>query len=428
METKKSSSAFAEAQKYIPGGVNSPVRAFGSVGKKPLFISRANGSKIYDIDGNEFIDYVGSWGPMILGHNARCVRDALIKTAENGLSFGAPCEAETELAKRICSAVKGVEKVRMVNSGTEATMSAVRLARGFTERDLIIKFEGCYHGHSDSMLIKAGSGAATFNAVSSAGVPKDFARHTLVLPFNDITALENAFKKYGNKTAAVIAEPVAGNMGVIPPAEGFHDAIRRLTKEYGALFISDEVMTGFRLSPSGADGLYGIDADIVTFGKIIGGGMPVGAFGGKKEIMDFVSPSGPVYQAGTLSGNPPSMAAGNAQLKYLSEHTEIYDELERKGAYLEESFSRLAERSGVDVRVNRVGSMISVFFTRDDVTDFASAKKSDVKRFAKYFNEMLARGVYLAPSQFESLFISAAHTEKDLEKTADAFGEVMKIL
>lgn len=428
MNTNKSKTAFDEAKKYIPGGVNSPVRAFANVGTHPLFIAKAKGSRVYDIDGNEFIDYVGSWGPMFLGHAKECVTEAVKSAVDNGLSFGAPCLAETELAKRICEIVPCVDVVRMVNSGTEATMSAIRLARGYTGRNIIVKFEGCYHGHSDSLLIKAGSGVATFGSASSAGVPEDFAKYTLVLPYNDEAALESAFEKMGSEIAGVIIEPVAGNMGVVPPREGFLQKIRFLTEKYGSVFIIDEVMTGFRLSLSGAIGRFGINADIVTFGKIIGGGMPVGAYGGKRGIMEFVSPTGPVYQAGTLSGNPLAMAAGNAQLKYLQEHTDIYEEIEQKGAYLEKEFKAAAEKNGVNVRINRVGSMMSVFFTDTDVVDFATACKSDTERFKKYFNEMLKRGIYLAPSQFESLFLCDAHTADDLEKTVKAFGEVMEIL
>ncbi len=428
MNTEKSKTAFEEAKKYIPGGVNSPVRAFANVGTHPLFIARAKGSKIFDIDGNEYIDYVGSWGPMFLGHLKDVVIEAVKKAADNGMSFGAPCLGETELAKRICSMVDSVDVVRMVNSGTEATMSAIRLARGFTGRNIIVKFEGCYHGHSDSLLIKAGSGAATFGSASSAGVPEDFAKYTLVLPYNDTKALENAFEKYGSEIAGVIIEPVAGNMGVVIPKDGYLQKIRELTKKYGSVFIVDEVMTGFRLSPSGALGRFGLDADIVTFGKIIGGGMPVGAYGGKREIMEFVSPTGPVYQAGTLSGNPLAMAAGNAQLKYISENHYIYEEIELKGQYLEESFKKSSDKYGINIQINRVGSMMSIFFTDTKVVDFKTACLSDTERFKKYFNEMLKRGIYLAPSQFESLFLSDAHTKEDIEKTATAFDEVMGIL
>lgn len=428
MNTSKSKIAFEEAKKYIPGGVNSPVRAFKNVGTYPLFIERANGSKIYDIDGNEYIDYVGSWGPMFLGHCKECVMEAVKTAVGNGMSFGAPCIAETELAKRICSIVPSVDVVRMVNSGTEATMSAIRLARGYTGRNIIVKFEGCYHGHSDSLLIKAGSGVATFGSASSAGVPEDFAKYTLVLPYNDTEATESVFEKMGDEIAGVIIEPVAGNMGVVPPKDGYLQKIREITKKYGSVFIVDEVMTGFRLSMSGAVGRFGLDADIVTFGKIIGGGMPVGAYGGKREIMEFVSPTGPVYQAGTLSGNPIAMAAGNAQIKYLQENTYIYEEIEKKGAYLESEFKKSAEKYGVNVCINRVGSMMSVFFTEYNVTNFETASKSDTEKFKLYFNEMLKEGIYLAPSQFESLFLSDAHTEADLKKTAAAFDKVMEIL
>ncbi len=428
MNTNKSKAAFDEAKKYIPGGVNSPVRAFANVGTHPLFIAGARGSRIYDIDGNEFIDYVGSWGPMFLGHAKECVTEAVKAAVDNGLSFGAPCLAETELAKRICQIVPCVDVVRMVNSGTEATMSAIRLARGYTGRNIIVKFEGCYHGHSDSLLIKAGSGVATFGSASSAGVPEDFAKYTLVLPYNDEAALESAFEKMGGEIAGVIIEPVAGNMGVVPPKDGFLQKLRSLTKKHGSVFIIDEVMTGFRLSLSGAIGRFGIEADIVTFGKIIGGGMPVGAYGGRREIMEFVSPTGPVYQAGTLSGNPLAMAAGNAQLEYLQQHAYIYEEIDKKGAFLEREFKAAAEKNGVDVRINRVGSMMSVFFTDIDVVNFETACKSDTERFKKYFNEMLRRGIYLAPSQFESLFLCDAHSQEDLEKTAKAFNEVMEIL
>lgn len=428
MNTSKSKAAFSQAKKYIPGGVNSPVRAFKNVGRHPLFIARAKGSAIYDIDGNEYIDYVGSWGPMLLGHGKECVTEAVEAAAKGGLSFGAPCLAETELAERICSLMPCVDEVRMVNSGTEATMSAIRLARGFTQRDIIVKFEGCYHGHSDSLLIKAGSGAATFGSVSSAGVVEELAKYTLVLPYNDIEALDEAFSKMGDKIAAVIVEPVAGNMGVVAPAAGFLERISELTKKHGGVFIVDEVMTGFRLSLSGAIGYFNIDADLVTFGKIIGGGMPVGAYGGRRDIMEFVSPSGPVYQAGTLSGNPLAMAAGNAQLEYIEKHPYIYEEIEKKGAYLQMEFNASVKRHGIDARINRVGSMMSVFFTSTDVIDFKTACMSDTDRFKKYFNLMLESGIYLAPSQFESLFISAAHTNADLEKTAKVFDEVMGLL
>lgn len=426
METSKSKAAFNEAKKYIPGGVNSPVRAFGSVGEYPLFIERAKGSAVYDIDGNRYIDYVGSWGPMLLGHAFEPVVRAVTEAAVGSTSFGAPCLAETELARLICEAVPGVEVVRMVNSGTEATMSAIRLARGFTGRNIIVKFEGCYHGHSDSLLIKAGSGALTFGTASSAGVPADLARYTIVLPYNDTEVLKEVFRKYGSDIAAVIAEPVAGNMGVVPPENGFLQEIERLTSIYGSVFIVDEVMTGFRVSPLGAVGLYGIHPDIVTFGKIIGGGLPVGAYGGRREIMEFISPTGPVYQAGTLSGNPLAMAAGIAQLSYLKEHTEIYAQIEEKASRLERGLRDAADEAGVAVCINRVGSMMSVFFTEVPVRGYSSAVTSDTKKFARYFGAMLAEGIYLPPSQFEAYFLSAAHTDEDIDATIAAAKKAMK--
>ena len=416
MDTSKSKTAFDEAKKYIPGRVNSPVRAFKNVGTYPLFIERANGSKIYDIDGNEYIDYVGSWGPMFLGHCKEIVLEAVKEACDKGMSFGAPCLAETELAKRICSLVPCVDVVRMVNSGTEATMSAIRLARGYTGRNIIIKFEGCYHGHSDSLLIKAGSGAATFGSASSAGVPEDFAKYTLVLPYNDIDAIEDAFEKMGSKIAGVIIEPVAGNMGVVPPKDGYLQKIREITKKYGSVFIVDEVMTGFRLSASGAIGRFGLDADIVTFGKIIGGGMPVGAYGGRKEIMSCVAPLGEVYQAGTLSGNPIAMTAGIETLKILRDSDTIYETIEKKA---EKLAAVMRETFGETVCVNQVGSLMSLFFTGEKVVDYDTVQTSDTNRYSAYFKAMLKEGIYLAPSQFEAMFVSAAHTDKDIEKTCE---------
>lgn len=426
MNTKLSQKAFEEAKKYIPGGVNSPVRAFANVGTHPLFIEKANGSKIYDIDGNEYIDYVGSWGPMLMGHAFAPVVTAVRETAVNSTSFGAPCVKETELAKLICDMIDGVDVVRMVNSGTEATMSAIRLARGYTGRNIIVKFEGCYHGHSDSLLIKAGSGALTFGSASSAGVVEDLAKYTLVLPYNDFEAAKGAFEKFGNDIAAVIIEPVAGNMGVVPPIKGYLQKLRALTAQYGSIFIADEVMTGFRVSPTGACGLFNITPDIITFGKIIGGGLPVGAYGGRREIMEYISPTGPVYQAGTLSGNPLAMAAGLAQLRYLHDNPQIYDKLEENGAYLENGLKEAAKAAGADTCVNRVGSMLSVFFTKEKVTDFDTACSSDAEKFKTYFNAMLNKGIYLAPSQFEAVFLSAAHTKADLDKTIGAAYSAMK--
>lgn len=426
MNTSKSKEAFEEAKKYIPGGVNSPVRAFANVGTYPLFIEKAQGSKIYDIDGNEYIDYIGSWGPMILGHAYPAVIRAVQKAASGSTSFGAPCIDETRLAKCICEMIDSVDVVRMVNSGTEATMSAIRLARGYTGRNIIIKFEGCYHGHSDSLLIKAGSGALTFGSASSAGVVEELAKYTLVLPYNDFEAVENAFEKFGEEIAAVIIEPVAGNMGVVIPKNGFLLKIQELTKKYNSIFIVDEVMTGFRVSSAGASGLFGISPDIITFGKIIGGGLPVGAYGGKREIMEFISPTGPVYQAGTLSGNPLAMAAGLAQLTYLRDNPQIYTQLEENGAYLENGFCEAAKAAGIDVCLNRAGSMMSIFFTKEQVIDFNTACSSDSEKFKQYFKAMLSQGIYLAPSQFEAVFLSAAHSREDLDKTIEASFEAMK--
>lgn len=428
MNTSKSKLAFDEAKKYIPGGVNSPVRAYRNVGSYPIFINGAKGANIFDIDGNQYIDYVGSWGPMLMGHAFEPVIEAVRETAVYSTSFGAPCVKETELARMICEAVECVDEVRMVNSGTEATMSAIRLARGYTNRNIIIKFEGCYHGHSDSLLIKAGSGALTFGSASSAGVPEDFAKYTLVLPYNDNEALEEAFVKYGEDIAGVIVEPVAGNMGVVPPQKDFLHNIEHLTREYGSIFIVDEVMTGFRVSPSGAVGLYGLNPDIVTFGKIIGGGLPVGAYGGRREIMEFVSPTGPVYQAGTLSGNPLAMAAGAAQLSYLREHPEIYTEIEKRAGILEQGIRNAARRNGIDVQINRVGSMMSVFFTDKPVTDYNSVMTSDTEKFKAYFMAMLEEGIYLPPSQFEACFMSAAHSDEDIDKTIYAYEKAMRLL
>ena len=365
---------------------------------------------------------------MIMGHAREEVVRAVTTAAVRGTSFGAPTNGEVELAEMIRNAVPSMEMMRMVNSGTEAVMSAIRAARGYTGRDYIVKFEGCYHGHSDGLLVKAGSGLLTENVPDSAGVPKAFTDTTLIARYNDLESVQRLFDQYGEKIAALIVEPVAANMGVVPPKDGYLQKIREITKKYGSVFIVDEVMTGFRLSVSGAIGRFGLDADIVTFGKIIGGGMPVGAYGGKREIMEFVSPSGPVYQAGTLSGNPLAMAAGNAQIKYLQENPYIYEEIEQKGAYIESEFKKSAEKYGVNVRVNRVGSMMSVFFTNSDVINFETASKSDTEKFKVYFNEMLKQGIYLAPSQFESLFLSDAHTQDDLEKTAAAFDKVMEIL
>ena len=412
MNINRSIELFSRANQLIPGGVNSPVRAFKAVGGQPVFIRSARGAFLYDEDGNAFIDLINSWGPMFLGHAFEPVTEAVNKAIRNSLSFGAPSRGEVEMAELICGMMPSVEKVRMVNSGTEATMSAIRLARGFTGRDKILKFEGCYHGHGDSFLISAGSGAATMGTPDSPGITKGTAKDTLVAPYNDASKVEALVHNHKNKIAAIIVEPVAGNMGCVPPAGGFLQSLRRICDENGILLIFDEVMTGFRLGPAGAQGLYKVEPDLTTLGKIIGGGMPVGAYGGRREIMNKISPEGPVYQAGTLSGNPVAMAAGSAMLQYLSDHPEVYEQTGDIARKIQEGFTENIRQAGKNYTVNRVGSMISLFFTEQAVTDFASAKTSDVKLFGNYFNAMLKRGIYLAPSQFESLFISAAITEE----------------
>ena len=416
MQTNKSKQAFKEAKKFIPGGVNSPVRAFKSVGGDPLFIQRAKGSHIWDIDDNEYIDFVSSWGPMILGHADNDVLRAVARVAENGTSYGAPTLVETEMAQQIEKMIPSIDKVRMVNSGTEATMSAIRLARGYTGREMIIKFAGCYHGHGDSFLIKAGSGAITLGLPDSPGVTKNTAQDTLTANYNDLDSVEALFKKHKNKIAAVIVEPVAGNMGVIPPGKDFLKGLREMTKQEGALLIFDEVITGFRLSQGGAQQYYNVMPDLTTLGKIIGGGLPVGAYGGRSEIMDLLAPNGPVYQAGTLSGNPLAMAAGLAVLKKLDASTAIYDELEAMAAKVEEGLRANASDLNVPMVVNRVGSMMTAFFTSSpQVTSYDEAMTSDTKKYAKMFKASLENGIYLAPSQFECLFISHAHSTDDIE-------------
>ena len=413
MNRSKSESLFRRAQEIIPGGVNSPVRAFRSVGGTPPFLARGEGSHVFDVDGNEYIDYVGSWGPLLLGHRHPAILSALERALTIGTSFGAPTEAEVDLAAAICRAVPSIEMVRLVNSGTEATMSAIRLARGFTGRDLIVKFEGCYHGHVDSLLVKAGSGVATLGIADTRGVPKAFCDTTLALPFNSVAAVEQAFQSYGRQIAAIIVEPVVGNMGCVPPQPGFLEALREITARHGALLVFDEVMTGFRVAFGGAQQRFGIRPDLTTLGKVIGGGLPVGAYGGRKDVMSLVAPAGPVYQAGTLSGNPLAVAAGLAMLRHLEAHPEIYDQLETRA-------SSLCAAVPPGITVNRVGSMFTFFFTSQPVTDYESAKCSDTKRFGRFFQAMLEQGVYLAPSQFEAAFVSAAHTEDDIRKTADA--------
>jgi glutamate-1-semialdehyde 2,1-aminomutase len=418
MKTDKSQALFQRAIEKIPGGVNSPVRAFRSVGGKPLFIARGEGSHLFDVDGNEYIDYVGSWGPLLLGHRHPEILAALERALTIGTSFGAPTEQEIDLADAICDAVPSIEMVRLVNSGTEATMSAIRVARGFTGRDLTVKFEGCYHGHVDSLLVKAGSGMATLGIADTQGVPKAFADTTIALPYNSLDALEAAFGKMGDRIAAVIVEPVVGNMGCVPPLPGYLEGMRAITEKHGALLIFDEVMTGFRVAFGGAQARYGIRPDLTTLGKVIGGGLPVGAYGGRRDIMSKVAPAGPIYQAGTLSGNPLAVAAGLAMLRHLKAHPEVYDRLESMGA-------KIAASAPAGVTVNRVGSMFTFFFTTGAVTDWESAKKCDTEKFGRFFRGMLERGVYLAPSQFEAAFLSAAHTEQDVDRTIAAAKEVL---
>lgn len=423
----KSELAFEQAKQVIPGGVNSPVRAFKSVGLTPFFVERAKGSKIWDIDGNEYIDYIGSWGPLIVGHAHPEVLEAIQLTAERGTSFGAPTELETEMARLVIERVPSIEMVRMVNSGTEAVMSALRLARGYTGRSKIVKFEGCYHGHADSLLIKAGSGAATLGLPDSPGVPSSVAANTLTVPYNDLESIKLVFEKFGEDIAAVIVEPIAGNMGVVPPLPGFLQGLREVTEQYGSLLIFDEVMTGFRVGLNSAQGLYGITPDITTLGKVIGGGLPVGAYGGKREIMEHIAPAGPIYQAGTLSGNPLAMAAGFTTLKLIGQPG-FYEELERKSARLEQGLRANAARHGIPSTINRVGSMVCPFFTDEQVTNYEAAKKSDLKRFNACFASLLELGVSIAPSQFEGLFVSSAHSDEDIERTIEAHDEALKRL
>jgi glutamate-1-semialdehyde 2,1-aminomutase len=427
MNHTKSSQLFAAAKEIIPGGVNSPVRAFKSVGADPIFISRASGSKVYDVDGNEYIDYVGSWGPMILGHCHPDVVAAVKSAADSGASFGAPTEKETILAQMVIDAVPSIEMVRMVSSGTEATMSAIRLARGYTGRDKILKFSGCYHGHSDALLVKAGSGAATFGVPDSPGVPNDFAKNTLTATFNSLDSVKKLVSENSGQVACIIIEPVAGNMGTVPPKPGFLEGLRTLCTNEGIVLIFDEVMSGFRVAYGGAQEVYGVTPDMTTLGKIIGGGLPVGAFGGKKEIMSLLSPSGGVYQAGTLSGNPLAMSAGIATLNLLKKPG-FYELLEEKSAYLAAGIAKAARDAGYPTFSTRVGSMICTFFTRNEVTDWESAATSDTKAFATFFRGMLEEGIYLAPSQFETGFVSIAHSTEELDRTIAAAGKCFKQL
>jgi glutamate-1-semialdehyde 2,1-aminomutase len=416
----RSSSLFAQAQRHIPGGVNSPARAFKAVGRDPLFIERADGARLYDEDGNSYLDYIGSWGPMILGHRHPAIIEALEDALRRGTSFGAPTSGEIDIADLICEIVPSIESVRLVNSGTEATMSAIRVARGYTGRDLVVKFIGNYHGHVDSLLVKAGSGLATLGISDSAGVPASFAATTIALPYNSLEAVAECFRAHGDQIACVILEPVVGNMGCIPPAEGYLEGLRRITEQNGALLIFDEVMTGFRVALGGAQERYGVTPDMTTLGKIIGGGLPVGAYGGRKDIMDKVSPVGPVYQAGTLSGNPLAVAAGLATLKLLKSEPQVYGNIDRKAKALAKGVAGAAASAGVTVTVNRVASMLTFFFNPGPVTDWDSAAVSRTDLFAVFFRAMLDRGVYLPCSQFEAAFVSASLTDEDIDATIRA--------
>jgi glutamate-1-semialdehyde 2,1-aminomutase len=415
----RSHEVFQRSLRYLAGGVDSPVRAFRAVGGEPVVIARGEGPYVYDVDGNRYIDYVCSWGPLILGHAHPSVVEAVRRAAERGTTYGAPTEAEAELAQIIVEAVQSIELLRFVNSGTEATMSALRLARAFTGRDKIVKFEGCYHGHADGLLVQAGSGVATFGLPDSPGVPASYAQETLVARYNDVASVEGLFDRHGDAIAAVIVEPVAGNMGVVPPQPGFLKALREITHRTGALLVFDEVITGFRVAYGGAQSLYGVTPDLTCLGKIIGGGLPVGAYGGRREVMEMLAPNGPVYQAGTLSGNPLAMAAGVATLREL-QSPGFYERLDALSAKLVESVARAAKSAGVSLWLNRVGSMRTPFFVDAPVTDYASARRSDTKLYARFFHAMLERGVYLAPSQFEAVFMSSAHTEREIADTVAA--------
>ena len=422
----KSQELFKRAVNRIPGGVNSPVRAYGAIGETPRFIQGAVGSSIFDVDGQKYLDYICSWGPMILGHNHPVIRDAVVRACENGLSFGCATEREVEMAEFICERIPHVEMIRMVNSGTEAVMSAIRVARGFTGKSKIIKFAGCYHGHSDALLVSAGSGVMTSGVPDSAGVPKGCTQDTMIAVYNDLESVKQLLEESNDEVAAVIVEPVGANMGVVPPKDGFLEGLRTLCDEHKALLIFDEVITGFRLKFGGAAEYFGVTPDLVTYGKIIGAGMPVGAYGGRKEIMEMVSPAGPVYQAGTLSGNPVAMAAGPAQLKLLWEDQDIYTRIYRKGEYLFEGIQKILKENEVPYQVNHTASLGCIFFTSEKVTDYTSAKTADTKAFAEYFKYMLNHGVHLAPSQFEAMFLSDAHTQEELDLTLELVEQYFK--
>ena len=424
----RSKELFAQAQQHIPGGVNSPVRAFKAVGGSPVFFEKALGAYVWDVDNKRYIDYVQSWGPMVLGHAHPEVINAVIETAKFGLSFGAPTERETTLAEKLCARVPGMDMVRFVNSGTEATMSAIRLARAFTQRDKIVKFEGCYHGHSDSLLIKAGSGALTMGVPSSPGVPAVLADHTITLDYNDAQQVRDCFARLGDKIACIIVEPVVGNMNCVPPVPGFLECLREVCDQYGSLLVIDEVMTGFRVSPTGAQGHYNVTADITTLGKVIGGGMPVGAFGGRRDVMQMIAPSGPVYQAGTLSGNPVAMAAGLKMMELL-EAPDVYPTLYARTNQLVEGLQRMADEAGIPFTTNHVGSMFGFFFTEEKkVTNFKQVMACDIPRFNQFFHGMLERGIYFAPASYEAGFMSTAHSEKDIEETLKAAQDVFALL
>jgi len=426
MNTEKSKILFERAKKILPGGVNSPVRAFKSVGGTPIFMERGEGSKIYDVDGNEYIDYIGSWGPHLFGHNPPFIKEAIKNALERGTSFGTPTELEVEIAELVRELVPSIEMIRFVNSGTEATMSAIRVARGFTKRNKIVKFEGCYHGHADFFLIKAGSGALTFGVPTSPGVTEGNAKDTLVADFNKIESVKKLISENKNEIAAIIIEPIAGNMGVVPAEKSFLEELRQICNEEKIVLIFDEVMTGFRVAKGGAQEIYGIQPDLTTFGKIIGGGLPVGAYGGKAEIMSLVAPAGPVYQAGTLSGNPLAMSAGHSALSYIKNHSEIYQQLEMKSRKLEEGMKNNLKEAGKKFTINRVGSMMTLFFTEREVKYYDDAVSSDTKLFANYFQEMLIQGIYLPPAQFEAFFISTAHSDDDINKTIEVQREVFR--
>ena len=427
MNNAKSLEAWDKSQHFIPGGVNSPVRNFSKVGGNPRFIRRGAGSKVYDIDGNGYIDYVASWGPLILGHADSRVIEAIKATMVNGTSFGAPTTQETELAEIVVNAVPSIEKVRMVSSGTEATMSAIRLARGYTGRDKVIKIEGCYHGHVDSLLAEAGSGVATFGLPECEGIPADSTRHTLVVPYNDANAVRQAIEAHPDQIACLILEPIMGNMGIIPPRDGYLNELREITSEHGVILIFDEVITGFRVAYGGAQSLYGVTPDMTCLGKIIGGGMPVGAYGGKEEIMRHIAPEGDVYQAGTLSGNPLAMSAGIAALNALAEPG-VYEQLESRASQLADGLQDATKRHGIDAFHSRVGSMLMLFFTDAEVTNAGGARTSDTDRYSRYFGELLVQGVYVAPSQFEAGFVSIAHSEADIDATVRVANEALSVL